>query len=167
MRLGTVDIFQGQEAKIVIVSLMRNLGEFETDNASIGILKVIIALCCSVNLADFDLVGDPYQRCSIKSQARPLCAGQRFKSTEKFYLVHDHGGKGSDRLRFSHCLCTAFRTGQDFYRTGAIGKCLAFGHEREICHRCLTYILTGEGALHASYRTGSNSPYNHLVSRRP
>lgn len=43
VRLGTVDIFQGQEAKIVIVSLVRNSGEFETDNASIGFLKVTIA----------------------------------------------------------------------------------------------------------------------------
>ncbi|KAF9649047.1 hypothetical protein BDM02DRAFT_3095370 [Thelephora ganbajun] len=39
VRLGTVDIFQGQEAKIVIVSLVRNSGEFDTDNASIGFLK--------------------------------------------------------------------------------------------------------------------------------
>jgi len=40
IRLGTVDIFQGQEAKIVIVSLVRNSGEFDTGNASIGFLKV-------------------------------------------------------------------------------------------------------------------------------
>ena len=40
IRLGTVDIFQGQEAKIVIVSLVRNTGSFETGSASIGFLKV-------------------------------------------------------------------------------------------------------------------------------
>lgn len=40
VRLGTVDIFQGQEAKIVIVSLVRNSGEFDTGNSSIGFLKV-------------------------------------------------------------------------------------------------------------------------------
>ncbi|KAI0956522.1 hypothetical protein AcW1_005178 [Taiwanofungus camphoratus] len=39
IRLGTVDIFQGQEAKIVIVSLVRNSGTFETGSASIGFLK--------------------------------------------------------------------------------------------------------------------------------
>ncbi|KAL4242825.1 hypothetical protein ABKN59_011535 [Abortiporus biennis] len=39
IRLGTVDIFQGQEAKIVIVSLVRNTGTYETGNASIGFLK--------------------------------------------------------------------------------------------------------------------------------
>ncbi|KAI0092232.1 hypothetical protein BDY19DRAFT_929008 [Irpex rosettiformis] len=39
IRLGTVDIFQGQEAKIVIVSLVRNTGTFETQSASIGFLK--------------------------------------------------------------------------------------------------------------------------------
>ncbi|PCH39561.1 nucleoside triphosphate hydrolase protein [Wolfiporia cocos MD-104 SS10] len=39
VRLGTVDIFQGQEAKIVIVSLVRNSGTFETGSASIGFLK--------------------------------------------------------------------------------------------------------------------------------
>ncbi|EED83477.1 predicted protein [Postia placenta Mad-698-R] len=39
VRLGTVDIFQGQEAKIVIVSLVRNSGTFETNSASIGFLK--------------------------------------------------------------------------------------------------------------------------------
>ena len=42
VRLGTVDIFQGQEAKVVIVSLVRNSGDFSTDNASIGFLKVTI-----------------------------------------------------------------------------------------------------------------------------
>lgn len=41
VRLGTVDIFQGQEAKIVIVSLVRNSGTFETGSASIGFLKVL------------------------------------------------------------------------------------------------------------------------------
>lgn len=44
VKLGTVDIFQGQEAKIVIVSLVRNSGTFDTGSASIGFLKVPIAL---------------------------------------------------------------------------------------------------------------------------
>ncbi|GJJ08048.1 hypothetical protein Clacol_002255 [Clathrus columnatus] len=39
IRLGTVDIFQGQEAKIVIVSLVRNTGDYDTQSASIGFLK--------------------------------------------------------------------------------------------------------------------------------
>ncbi|OSX56367.1 hypothetical protein POSPLADRAFT_1050853 [Postia placenta MAD-698-R-SB12] len=39
VRLGTVDVFQGQEAKIVIVSLVRNSGTTETQSASIGFLK--------------------------------------------------------------------------------------------------------------------------------
>ncbi|KXN84450.1 NFX1-type zinc finger-containing protein 1, partial [Leucoagaricus sp. SymC.cos] len=39
VRLGTVDIFQGQEAKIVIVSLVRNSGQVDTGSASIGFLK--------------------------------------------------------------------------------------------------------------------------------
>ncbi|KAL0563436.1 hypothetical protein V5O48_018631, partial [Marasmius crinis-equi] len=39
IRLGTVDVFQGEEAKIVIVSLVRNTGTFESENASIGFLK--------------------------------------------------------------------------------------------------------------------------------
>ncbi|KAF5352576.1 hypothetical protein D9756_006113 [Leucocoprinus leucothites] len=39
VRLGTVDIFQGQEAKIVIVSLVRNSGQIDTGSASIGFLK--------------------------------------------------------------------------------------------------------------------------------
>ncbi|KAI0628064.1 hypothetical protein C8Q77DRAFT_1068619 [Trametes polyzona] len=39
VRLGTVDIFQGQEAKIVIVSLVRNTGQCDTGSASIGFLK--------------------------------------------------------------------------------------------------------------------------------
>ncbi|KAK0443327.1 uncharacterized protein EV420DRAFT_1484981 [Desarmillaria tabescens] len=38
VRLGTVDIFQGEEAKIVIVSLVRNSGSFDSDE-SIGFLK--------------------------------------------------------------------------------------------------------------------------------
>ena len=42
IRLGTVDHFQGQEAKIVIVSLVRNSGYFDTGNSSIGFLKVTI-----------------------------------------------------------------------------------------------------------------------------
>ena len=40
VRLGTVDIFQGQEAKIVIVSLVRNSGHVDTGSNSIGFLKV-------------------------------------------------------------------------------------------------------------------------------
>ncbi|KAI9445911.1 hypothetical protein H4582DRAFT_2052050 [Lactarius indigo] len=39
IRIGTVDTFQGQEAKIVIISLVRNSGAFEEANASIGFLK--------------------------------------------------------------------------------------------------------------------------------
>ncbi|KAK7060167.1 hypothetical protein VNI00_000931 [Paramarasmius palmivorus] len=39
IRLGTVDVFQGDEAKIVIVSLVRNSGTFEADGAPIGFLK--------------------------------------------------------------------------------------------------------------------------------
>ncbi|KXN82346.1 NFX1-type zinc finger-containing protein 1 [Leucoagaricus sp. SymC.cos] len=39
VRLGTVDIFQGQEAKIVIVSLVRNSGKVDTGSVSIGFLK--------------------------------------------------------------------------------------------------------------------------------
>ncbi|KAH9478522.1 NFX1-type zinc finger-containing protein 1 [Psilocybe cubensis] len=39
IRLGTVDIYQGQEAKIVIVSLVRNTGNYDTKSASIGFLK--------------------------------------------------------------------------------------------------------------------------------
>jgi superfamily I DNA and/or RNA helicase len=35
-----VDTFQGQEAKIVIVSLVRNSGSFEEGQGSIGFLKV-------------------------------------------------------------------------------------------------------------------------------
>ncbi len=42
VRLGTVDIFQGQEAKIVIVSLVRNSGQCDTGSASIGFLKVVV-----------------------------------------------------------------------------------------------------------------------------
>ncbi|KAI0028475.1 hypothetical protein K488DRAFT_58479 [Vararia minispora EC-137] len=38
IRLGTVDTFQGEEAKIVIVSLVRNSGSFE-EGSSIGFLK--------------------------------------------------------------------------------------------------------------------------------
>ncbi|KAF9534563.1 hypothetical protein CPB83DRAFT_755097 [Crepidotus variabilis] len=40
IRLGTVDTFQGEEAKIVIVSLVRNSGDFAGDSP-IGFLKVI------------------------------------------------------------------------------------------------------------------------------
>ncbi|KAH9052543.1 hypothetical protein EDB87DRAFT_1570453 [Lactarius vividus] len=39
IRIGTVDTFQGQEAKIVIISLVRNSGVFEEGRASIGFLK--------------------------------------------------------------------------------------------------------------------------------
>ncbi|TFY82035.1 hypothetical protein EWM64_g1975 [Hericium alpestre] len=39
IRLGTVDTFQGEEAKIVIVSLVRNSGSFD-GSSSIGFLKV-------------------------------------------------------------------------------------------------------------------------------
>ncbi|KAH9014346.1 hypothetical protein EDB85DRAFT_875353 [Lactarius pseudohatsudake] len=39
IRIGTVDTFQGQEAKIVIISLVRNSGAFEEGQASIGFLK--------------------------------------------------------------------------------------------------------------------------------
>ncbi|KAF8265012.1 hypothetical protein EI94DRAFT_1737067 [Lactarius quietus] len=40
IRIGTVDTFQGQEAKIVIISLVRNSGTFEEgQGASIGFLK--------------------------------------------------------------------------------------------------------------------------------
>ncbi|KAH9007625.1 hypothetical protein EDB83DRAFT_2236280 [Lactarius deliciosus] len=39
IRIGTVDTFQGQEAKIVIISLVRNSGTFEEGQASIGFLK--------------------------------------------------------------------------------------------------------------------------------
>ncbi|KAL1748207.1 hypothetical protein HDZ31DRAFT_30258 [Schizophyllum fasciatum] len=40
IRLGTVDTFQGEEAKIVIISLVRNSGDFEGDSP-IGFLRVI------------------------------------------------------------------------------------------------------------------------------
>ena len=90
VRLGTVDIFQGQEAKIVIVSLVRNSGEFDTGNASIGFLKVTIKPWCrSDGLSDLVLVGESYQRRPIASQARPLHYGQCFESTEESYVVHD------------------------------------------------------------------------------
>ncbi|GJE96154.1 NFX1-type zinc finger-containing protein [Phanerochaete sordida] len=39
IELGTVDIFQGREAKIVIVSLVRNTGTDECESAKIGFLK--------------------------------------------------------------------------------------------------------------------------------
>ncbi|KAI0294249.1 P-loop containing nucleoside triphosphate hydrolase protein, partial [Multifurca ochricompacta] len=41
IRIGTVDTFQGQEAKIVIISLVRNSGSFEEGEGSIGFLKSI------------------------------------------------------------------------------------------------------------------------------
>ncbi|KAI9445914.1 hypothetical protein H4582DRAFT_1804702, partial [Lactarius indigo] len=47
IRIGTVDTFQGQEAKIVIISLVRNSGTFEEGNASIGFLKS----CNRINVA--------------------------------------------------------------------------------------------------------------------
>ncbi|KAH8793683.1 hypothetical protein DL96DRAFT_1740527, partial [Flagelloscypha sp. PMI_526] len=40
IRLGTVDTFQGEEAKIVIISLVRNSGDIASDT-SIGFLKII------------------------------------------------------------------------------------------------------------------------------
>jgi hypothetical protein len=40
IRIGTVDTFQGQEAKVVIISLVRNSGSFEEGRGSIGFLKV-------------------------------------------------------------------------------------------------------------------------------
>lgn len=39
IRLGTVDTFQGQEVKVVIISLVRNSGDFSSQS-SIGFLKV-------------------------------------------------------------------------------------------------------------------------------
>ncbi|KAH8998227.1 hypothetical protein EDB86DRAFT_2828512 [Lactarius hatsudake] len=43
IRIGTVDTFQGQEAKIVIISLVRNSGTFEEGRASIGFLKLMVS----------------------------------------------------------------------------------------------------------------------------
>lgn len=40
VRLGTVDTFQGEEAKIVIISLVRNSGSYESESTSIGFLRV-------------------------------------------------------------------------------------------------------------------------------
>ena len=42
IRIGSLDTFQGQEAKIVIISLVRNSGSFEEGHGSIGLLKVSI-----------------------------------------------------------------------------------------------------------------------------
>jgi len=90
VRLGTVDIFQGQEAKIVIVSLVRNSGEFDTGNASIGFLKVAVTRYCHLDdPANFELVGESHQRRSVTSQAWALYHGQCFKPTEEPYLVHN------------------------------------------------------------------------------
>ena len=90
VRLGTVDIFQGQEAKIVIVSLVRNSGEFDTGNASIGFLKVTISPCWHPeDLVDPESVGESYQRRPIKSQTRSLYHGKRFKPAEEPHLVHN------------------------------------------------------------------------------
>ncbi|KAI9445912.1 hypothetical protein H4582DRAFT_1804013 [Lactarius indigo] len=47
IRIGTVDTFQGQEAKIVIISLVRNSGTFEEGKSSIGFLKS----CNRINVA--------------------------------------------------------------------------------------------------------------------
>ena len=89
VQLGTVDIFQGREAKIVIVSLVRNSGEFDTGNASIGFLKVTITQRCFYDIADLELVGEPNQRRSVTSQARSLYPGQCLEPAEESYLVHD------------------------------------------------------------------------------
>jgi hypothetical protein len=42
IRLGTVDTFQGEEAKVVIVSLVRNSGSFDGGSSTIGFLKVCL-----------------------------------------------------------------------------------------------------------------------------
>ncbi|KAH9048647.1 hypothetical protein EDB83DRAFT_2676911 [Lactarius deliciosus] len=56
IRIGTVDTFQGQEAKIVIISLVRNSGTFEEGQASIGFLKTCV-ICLpderKVDIVDF------------------------------------------------------------------------------------------------------------------
>ena len=92
VRLGTVDIFQGQEAKIVIVSLVRNSGEFNTEDASIGFLKVTITPWCrSDDLSDFESVGESCQCRPVTSQARSLYHGECFELTEEFYVVYDLG----------------------------------------------------------------------------
>lgn len=64
-----MDIFQGQEAKIVIVSLVRNTGTFETNSASIGFLKV-----CQFNDATV-----PYITFSTQSSNRINVALSRAK----------------------------------------------------------------------------------------
>ena len=76
VQLGTVDIFQGREAKIVIVSLVRNSGEFDAGSASIGFLKVTVVPRCALNdCAYLDSVGEPHQRGSVTSKTRSLCHG--------------------------------------------------------------------------------------------
>ena len=56
IRIGTVDTFQGQEAKIVIISLVRNSGSFEEgQSASIGFLKVRSPIVSLIQSAADDL----------------------------------------------------------------------------------------------------------------
>lgn len=45
VRLGMVDIFQGQEAGIVIISLVHNSGQINSSSGSIGFLKVCPTAC--------------------------------------------------------------------------------------------------------------------------
>ncbi|KAJ3852101.1 hypothetical protein EV368DRAFT_65176, partial [Lentinula lateritia] len=55
IRLGTVDIFQGEEAKIVIVSLVRNSGSFEGVGAPIGFLKSVNRINVALSRAQHGL----------------------------------------------------------------------------------------------------------------
>ena len=90
IQLGTVDIFQGREAKIVIVSLVRNSGEFDAGSASIGFLKVrVVPKCVSNDRAYLDSVGEPYQRGSVASKTRSLRHGQCFEPAEESHLAHN------------------------------------------------------------------------------
>lgn len=90
VRLGTVDIFQGQEAKVVIVSLVRNSGTFETGSASIGFLKVcnfvleaqILGLVHSA-LFDVPLEFQPHQCCTVQGKAWTLHLGQCCEPSQK------------------------------------------------------------------------------------
>ncbi|KAG7441498.1 uncharacterized protein BT62DRAFT_908111 [Guyanagaster necrorhizus] len=54
VRLGTVDIFQGEEAKIVVVSLVRNSGSFDSDT-SIGFLKSVNRINVALSRAQHGL----------------------------------------------------------------------------------------------------------------
>ncbi|GAV98679.1 protein [Lentinula edodes] len=56
IRLGTVDIFQGEEAKIVIVSLVRNSGSFEGVGAPIGFLKSVNRINVALSRAQHGLM---------------------------------------------------------------------------------------------------------------